>query len=523
MPDDRPQLPGSTRRPLSSARPAGALDPAATAEVTVVLRRRTPLPPAGELAAPLGREEFAATYGADPADLAAVRETLAAEGLEVTGEDAASRRVQVRGDVATLRRVFAAELEEVESPDPVSGRQVTHRQRTGPLAVPTPLTEIVTAVLGLDDRPQARALFRPAAAVDTTFSPLELGRVYRFPAGTDGSGQTLAILELGGGYTDDDLAAYWSSVGLADPPRVTAVGVDGAANAPEGDPNGADGEVLLDIEVAGALAPGADLVVYFAPNTDRGFLDALTTAVHADPTPTAVSISWGQNEDEWTAQARTAMDDAMADAAALGVTVCAAAGDDGSTDNATDGQAHVDFPASSPHALACGGTTLHADPGTGAVHSETVWFHGAGRGGTGGGVSAVFPVPAWQAAVGVPGDADTGRPGRGVPDVAADADPATGYQVRVDGRDTVIGGTSAVSPLWSALTCRLAQALGRRPGLLQPLLYAGVGAGAVPAGFRDVTSGGNGAYSAGPGWDPCTGLGVPDGEALLARLRTAAG
>ena len=520
---DRRALPGSTRRPLAAARPAGELDQAAPVEVTVVLRRRTPLPSTGGRPAPLGRAEFAATYGADPADLATVRETLAAEGLEVTGEDAASRRVQVRGDVATLRRVFATDLEQVSSPDPVAGRPVTHRQRSGELTVPGPLADLVTAVLGLDDRPQARTLFRPARAVDASFTPLELGRVYRFPAGTDGSGQTLAILELGGGYTDADLAAYWTSIGLPDPPAVTAVGVDGAGNAPEGDPNGADGEVLLDIEVAGALAPGADLVVYFAPNTDRGFLDALTTAVHADPTPAAVSISWGQNEDEWTAQARTAMDEAMADAAALGVTVCAAAGDDGSTDNATDGQAHVDFPASSPHALACGGTTLRADAATGRVTSETVWFHGAGNGGTGGGVSAVFPVPAWQAGVGVPSDADTGRPGRGVPDVAADADPATGYQVRVDGTDAVIGGTSAVSPLWSALVCRLAQALGERPGLLQPLLYAGVGAGEVPAGFRDVTSGSNGAYSAGPGWDPCTGLGVPDGEALLTRLRAALG
>ncbi len=378
--------------------------------------------------------------------------------------DAASRRVQVRGSTAALQRVFGTELAQVESPDPVQGRAVTHRQRSGELAVPASLADVVVVVLGLDDRPQARTRFRPAATVDTSFTPLELGRVYRFPAGTDGSGQTLAILELGGGYTQDDLDTYWRRIGLTDPPTVTAVGVDGAANAPEGNPNGADGEVLLDIEVAGALAPGADVVVYFAPNTDRGFLDALATAVHADPTPAAVSISWGQDEDEWTAQARTAMDDAMADAAALGVTVCAAAG---------------------------------------------------------GGVSAVFPVPEWQAGVDVPGDADTGLPGRGVPDVSADADPATGYQVRVDGTDAVIGGTSAVSPLWSALVCRLAEALGQRPGLLQPVLYAGLSAGEVPAGFRDVTAGRNGAYQAGAGWDPCTGLGVPDGEALLVALRSA--
>jgi kumamolisin len=521
MAPDRPVLPGSARRPLATARAAGPLDTTAPLDVTLVLRRRAELP--ARSPRPMSRAQFATAYGADPADVDTVREALTAEGLEVTSVDPASRRVQVRGTVAELSRVFGAELQQVESPDPVAGRPVGHRQRTGELVVPPALAGVVTAVLGLDDRPQARTRFRPAAAVDSSFTPVELGRVYRFPAGTDGSGQTLAILELGGGFTTDDLDAYWTAIGLADPPTVTAVGVDGTGNTPEGDPNGADGEVLLDIEVAGALAPGAELVVYFAPNTDRGFLDALSTAVHADPTPAAVSISWGQNEDEWTAQARTAMDEAMADAAVLGVTVCAASGDDGSTDNATDGQAHVDFPASSPHALACGGTTLRADGDTGEVSSEVAWFHGAGLGGTGGGVSAVFDVPGWQAGVGVPGDADTGRPGRGVPDVAADADPATGYQVRVDGTDAVIGGTSAVSPLWSALTCRLAQALGRRPGLLQPLLYAGLAEGEVPAGFRDVTTGSNGAYRAGPGWDPCTGLGVPDGEALLTALREALG
>ncbi|SDY19074.1 kumamolisin [Modestobacter sp. DSM 44400] len=520
---DRPTLPGSARRPVAAAQAAGPLDDAAPLEVTLVLRRRTALPAGTGRPAPMGRAEFAETHGADPADAETVTAALTAEGLRITAVDLPSRRVQVAGDVATFSRVFGVSLSRVESPDPVADRLVPHRQRSGDLAVPAPLAGVVTAVLGLDDRPQARALFRPAAAVDTTFTPLELGRVYRFPSGTDGRGQRLAILELGGGYTQADLDAYWTTIGLADPPTVTAVGVDGAANAPEGDPNGADGEVLLDIEVAGALAPGADLVVYFAPNTDRGFLDALSTAVHADPTPTAVSISWGQNEDEWTAQARTAMDEALADAAALGVTVCAAAGDDGSTDNAPDGQAHVDFPASSPHALACGGTTLRADPDTGEVSSETVWFHGTGQGGTGGGVSAVFAVPDWQDGVRVPGDADTGRHGRGVPDVSADADPSTGYQVRVDGTDAVFGGTSAVSPLWSALTCRLAEALGQRPGLLQPLIYAGLSAGEVAAGFRDVTSGSNGAYDAGPGWDPCTGLGVPDGEALLVRLRTALG
>jgi kumamolisin len=521
MPADQSPLPGSTRQPTAGARSVGTPEPVAQIDITVVLRRRTELPAPGVRPVPLTRAEFAAAHGADPADLALVEDTLTREGLTVTDVDAASRRVQARGDVATLERVFGTSLTEVESSDPVTGQAVMHRQRTGELVVPGPLAGIVVAVLGLDDRPQADARFRPAAAGGTSFTPLELGRIYRFPPGTDGGGQTLAILELGGGYTQADLDAYWATIGLADPPTVTAVGVDGGANTPEGNPQGPDGEVLLDIEVAGALAPRASVVVYFAPNTDRGFLDALSTAVHADPTPTAVSISWGQSEDAWTAQAMTAMDEAMADAGLLGVTVCTASGDDGSRDNATDNGTHVDFPASSPSALGCGGTTLVADPATATVQSESVWFSGFGQGGSGGGVSDVFAVPPWQNGVGVPDDPDTGRPGRGVPDVAGNADPATGYEVRVDGTAAVYGGTSAVAPLWSALICRFAQALGQRPGLLQPLLYADISPGKPVPGFRDITAGTNGAYAAAAGWDACTGLGVPDGEALLERLRAA--
>ena len=309
-------------------------------------------------------------------------------------------------------------------------------------------------------------------------------------------------------------------------PSVTAASVDGAANAPGQDPNGADGEVLLDIEVAGAVAPGAAQVVYFAPNTDQGFVDGVTSAVHASPTPTAISISWGQSEDTWTAQGRTALDQAMADAAALGITVCVAAGDNGSGDAQTDGAVHADFPASSPHALACGGTSLRGNASTGVISSETVWNDGPGQGSTGGGVSDTFPLPSWQASAGVPARAGAGTgtaAGRGVPDVAGCADPATGYQVRVDGQSTVVGGTSAVAPLWAALVCRLAQATGRPFGLIQPLLYPGASAGNTAAGFRDITSGNNGAYAAGPGWDACTGLGSPEGTALLARLGSPAG
>jgi kumamolisin len=221
------------------------------------------------------------------------------------------------------------------------------------------------------------------------------------------------------------------------------------------------------------------------------------------------------------------MDAAMADAAALGITVCAAAGDNGSGDAVDDGQPHVDFPASSPHALACGGTKLLADPTTGVISSEVVWNEtAANEGAGGGGVSDEFALPSWQADAGVPARAGSGTgfgsgaaSGRGVPDVAGNADPATGYQIYSGGKAQVVGGTSAVAPLWAALISRLAEACGQRFGLIQTLLYAGVTPDTAVPGFRDITSGNNGAYAAGPGWDACSGLGSPDGTALLSRLQ----
>jgi len=509
-------LPGSERAALSDIVPAGAIDPAERVELTVVPRRRVSLPrELVEGPATLNRAELAADYGAAQADVDVIGSVLGRYGLEVVSADPGARRMVVAGTVGAASSAFGATLTQVTSVDPVTSGQARHRHREGRLSVPAELDGLIAAVLGLDDRPQARSYVRRAAAAtgQRSYTPPQLGTVYRFPAGTDGGGQVIAIIELGGGYTESDLQQYFRSLGVP-APKVRAVGVDGGANRP-GDE--ADAEVLLDIEIAGALAPGAEIVVYFAPNTDRGFLDALTTAVHAEPTPTAVSISWGLAEDAWTEQGRTAMDRAMADAAALGVTVCVASGDWGSGDGQRDAAAHVDFPAASPNALACGGTTLDADPDSGAVASEVVWSSPDGSG-TGGGVSAVFPLPSWQSGVDVPAPAGGGT-GRGVPDVAAVADPATGYQVLINGRSTVVGGTSAVAPLMAALTCRLAQALGRRLGLLQPALYGPARAGEAAPGFRDVTSGSNGAYQARQGWDPCTGLGAALGEDVLALLR----
>jgi kumamolisin len=497
--DELVPLPGSERTALHAGADTGPADASERAELTLVLRRRAP----GEL-------------GAAADDVERVTSVLSGLGLSVTSVHPASRRVMVAGTIGELTDAFGTSVRMAQTGG------VTHRYREGALYLPQPLDGIVEAVLGIDDRPQARPHFRPAAAAATqpkSYSPAQVASIYRFPTAFDGTGQTVAVLEFGGGFATSDLSAYFGGLGIP-VPSISAVSVDNAQNQPGSDPQGADVEVALDIDVIGAAAPGATQLVYFAPNSDRGFVDAVSDAAHATPAPIAISISWGQSEDRWTAQGRTALDNAIADACALGITVTVAAGDNGSSDGATDGSVHCDFPASSPHALACGGTRLEASGD--AITTETVWNDGAGGGAGGGGVSDVYPVPTWQETAGVPPIASTGpgpAGGRGVPDVAGNADPQTGYQLMSGGKARVVGGTSAVAPLWAALIARLAQATGTRFGLIQPTLYAGITPGTEVQGFNDIVTGNNGAYSAGPGWDACTGLGSPAGPALLTRLK----
>lgn len=506
MPEDRRpmKLPGSERTAPEHDQ-VGGIDPELRATVSLYLRGAPP-PEPGDTA--LSRADFAGSFGADAQDVELLGRFAADHGLELGGVDLGRRRVELTGSLGALAAAFGTSLALYRAPD-----GTTYRGRSGALEVPTELAGVVTGVFGLDERPQAHPQFRPRTAATRQYSPVQVAAAYGVPGGLTGTGECVAIVELGGGFRPDDLAAYFSSLDLPEP-KVEAVSVDGAGNAPS-DAGGPDGEVMLDIEVVGAVAPGARIAVYFAPNTDQGFLDAVSAAVH-DRTrqPSVVSISWGSAEGTWTSQATTEMEKAFAAAAAMGVTVTVAAGDHGSTDGVTDGRQHVDFPASAPHALGCGGTRLELTGNV--ISSETVWNDGPGQGATGGGVSDVFPLPSYQDAAGVPASANPGgKVGRGVPDVAGDADPDTGYVVRVDGRTMTIGGTSAVAPLWAGLVALLNEGLGKPVGFVQPTLYAEGSGGAL----RDVVQGSNGAYAAGPGWDPCTGLGSPDGSALLALLR----
>jgi kumamolisin len=516
----RVELAGSHRQAIESASAPHPIDNHEMVQATVVLRRRPRAQmPRAEAFGYRGahtvsyhpRAEFAVLHGADPADIALVEAFAHEYDLTVRERSAARRSVVLIGTAENMQKAFGTSLAHYDTP---AGR---YRGRTGSLTVPGNLQDAVMAVLGLDNRPVAKPHLRKAhaEAAASGLAPTAVAQAYDFPPGGQGAGQTIGIIELGGGYSASDLNTYFSGLGI-EAPAVSSVSVDGGANQPGVDDN-SDGEVMLDIEVAGAVAPGAKIVVYFAPNTDQGFHDAITTAVHDTVNnPTVISISWGGPEDSWTAQSATAMLEACTDAAGVGVTVTAAAGDDGATDGVSDGGLHVDLPACLPPVLACGGTKLIVNGGT--IGSETVWNElAANEGATGGGVSRIYAISNYQASAGVPLHPNTEFAGRGVPDVSGDADPETGYLVRVDGSNMVIGGTSAVAPLWAGLIALINQQIGKPVGFVQPALYQ-IGTSA----FHDITSGNNGGYQAGPNWDACTGLGSPNGAALLKALQGVA-
>lgn len=551
------RLTGSTKHRPAAAEMLGEA-PSGEFRVTVMVRRRKELPSLEEMSKRrvrdreyVSREVHATEHGADPADLAKVEEFAKANGLRVAETSASHRSVTLYGTAEAYSKAFGVDLKMYKS------GETTYRGREGDILIPENLQNVITSVTGLDNRPFARPHYRvrreaahaagasanagtasaaAAASIPTGFTPLQLASLYNFPPNLDGSGQTVAILELGGGFRTAELNSYFQKLGLAKPPSVTAVSFpNGGTNSPGTnalDPSNPDVEVMLDIEVAGAIAPGAKFVVYFAPDaTDQSFLNVMSAILHDTVNkPDIVSISWGGPEDAATDQFRNEFDQLLQSAAHLGVTVCVAAGDNGSADFGAsdqnwDGKAHVDFPASDPFVLACGGTQLTASGG--AISKEVVWHDGANDG-TGGGVSRVFATPSYQQNAGVPPAADPAGPVmRGVPDVAGDAAPGSGYRIVCDGTNfpdpaqglPPVGGTSAVAPLWAGLTARLNQGLSQngvnKPvGFLNPLLYVAP----AKATFRDITQGNNGDYKAGAGWDACTGLGTPDGQKLLAAL-----
>jgi kumamolisin len=468
--------------------------------LTIILKPHRALDPLGPR---LSRVDYGKRHGTDQAVIDRLVQYATGHGLTVSHASATEHCVRLSGTYAQAQSAF--------EPDQIGRYRWgtgEHICRSGHLHVPPDLAEHVVAIMGFDQRPIARPHFRirpRSAAQVIAYDPTTVAQRYGFPAGATGANETIALIELGGGYDAAEMSRYFAAQNVHRTGTLEAVPVDDASTAPAGDPAGADGEVQLDIEVAGSVAPAANIAVYIGGNSSRAFLDTIAAAVHdTERAPGIVSISWGGPETGWASQDLDAMNQLFQAAASLGITVCAASGDSGASDGSPDGSLTVDFPASSPYVLGCGGTRL---PPQGA---ETGWNDGAQGGASGGGYSGYFPRPSWQSGIEATG---SGQTGRGVPDVAGDADPATGYNVTIDGESTTVGGTSAVAPLWGALIALINQSIGAHVGFVNATLYA------TPAALNDITSGNNNGYACGPGWDPVTGLGSPKGEAVLAALK----
>lgn len=529
--------------------PAGAVrkqktNPNRWLELTVGVRRLKPLPDLSALdsKAPgerryMTRDQLRNEYGSDPAAVEAIEKFAAAHNLVVTKDERASARLGLGGTVANLSDAFGVTL--FDYSHPTLGE---FHARTTPISVPTELGSAITGVFGFNNHRMLRRLPRKsrlselrlnaAAQSRPWFIPTELATIYNFP-NANAQNQCVGLLEFGGGVEQSDVTAYFQKIGVP-APNIHIVAVDGVSTDPTADPN-STGEVMLDIDVAGAMAGGAKLAVYFSTFDEKGFVDCLSAVINDSANdPGVLSISWGWDENQpfnntvlWSPAAIDHVNQSFLAAAQLGITVCVSTGDDGSEAQVKDGHAHVNFPATSPYVLAVGGTTLHARKSAKGQSSltEVVWNDGPGSG-TGGGVSDVTQVPSWQEGK-VPRSINPGNfAGRAIPDVAANADPNTGYLTMSGGQLGVVGGTSASAPLWASLITRINALLGARVGNFNALLYSKIG----PAGvLRDITSGNNdtdglldGHFPAGPGWDACTGWGAPDGGKLLNALKSPA-
>ena len=566
-------IPGSNRPAVPQAKLLKKSDYGKKIKVSIYARRKPPAPGTDPSQVEemnnklpgdrqyLSDSDFNSTFGADPADLDKIAAWAKACKLKVLDSSVAKRRVLVEGAIRDICKALGTDLYEYQHANGGS-----FRGRVGQLHVPADMFGIVQGVFGLDTRPvghsrrrpgnfqpveiaamhshgkgtrRSVAMAIPASPFPGAFFPPTVSALYSYPNALDGTGQNVAIFAFNGGGSPDPrggyklsaLQNYFENVLGGRTPAITDVVVQGPGNDPGPDTQASSsqgdstGEVMLDMCVVGSVAPGANIFMYFTEFTSQGWVDALQEAITDKNQISVISISYGNPEDDpqgaWTSMGVQLVNQALQAASAKGITVCCASGDDGSSDQVSKG-AHVDFPASSPFSLGVGGTKLVSSGGTPpTIASETVWNETMNNeGSTGGGVSAVFTKPDYQNAVNVPTSANPPHNvGRGVPDVAAVADPVTGVVVmRIDGKNLEpIGGTSAAAPMWSSLIARLNQGLKARCGFLNPVLYGKFSSGVL----RDITVGNNGAYSAGPRWDPCTGLGTPNGDQILRALSGA--
>ena len=466
---------GSERRPDRRARQIGPANSNERISVTIVLRRRSdgqPAPGLTEFARRpplsgerLSAEDFAARFGADPSDLERVVAFLQTHGLTVVDTDPAARTVVASGTVGQLSEAFAVNLHRYEVPTGHASETETYRGRDGYIHVPRELADVVVGVFGLDNR---RITKRNVSGATTSavLTVAEVAAHYDFPS-HPASGQTIAVLSEDG-YRPADIKQYFTSLGR-DAPTIIEVPVGTSNN---GTP---DRETTQDICIAGTVAQGAEIAVYFTTYDQKGWVDAITRIAHpkpGDPSCSVVSISFyvtnGDDSAELLAEGISlawlkAVTAAFQDAALQHITVCVASGDGGSDSRVGDRNAHVQYPASDPWVLSCGGTALVRTPN--GTFNEYVWNDGFTA--TGGGVSEFFDLPVYQKNASVPPSVnDEARVGRGVPDVSGNASGASGYAMYADGTEFIGYGTSAVAPLYAALIAILNGVLGSRIGFL---------------------------------------------------------
>lgn len=469
---------------------------------------------------PLTENEYTDKFGARKEALDELTQFANAYGLKVSETDMRSGRVVLSGSAEAFSEAFKTKIYEYS----VNGEKI--RARDGALFVPKSVARNIEGIFGIDNRPQATPRnrdFEPRANQDggqstpanPSFRADEVARAYNFPKDTTGKGQSAALIELGGGIDLQNEGEYYKAIGLK-VPAINVVEFNGAKNA-TGKNLRADKEVAMDSQILGTVAPDAKQMIIFAPNSEQGFVDSIGRAIfhkEGESPNQAISVSWGQPTESWSAQGKRGMGLAMKKAALRGISVFVASGDDGASDGIADKKFHVDYPAADPYVTAVGGTALTVKDGK--ISSETTWndHHGA----TGGGISNE-DIPEYQSKLKMT-IALKNFNGRALPDLAANASPATGYKIRVAGRDIISGGTSAVAPLYTGLVLRLNEALGegKSVGFVNPFLYEHALSG-KPQFVNDITEGNNNGYDAAKGWDPVTGWGSLDGEKLLSALK----
>ena len=458
--------------------------------------------------------EFDALYMPLDADYQGVRAWAIGQGLTIVNPDQNRMGLFLSGSAAQVKQALQVSLAKVS----VDG--VTYTSANSSPSLPANVAMPVLGINGLQPHIRAKKHIRQGAAVASRASnappyyPSEIIKAYNGNSlSVDGSGQSIAIV-IDTFPKTSDLQAFWTMTGVNQSLNNISMiqVVAGRLGAPSG-------EETLDVEWSSSVAPGAKVRVYASLDLASNHLDqalqAVINDIPANPSIHQLSMSYGLGELNGSVSQNQTDSQYYATLASKGVTCFASSGDDGSTDGGSSLQ--VENPASDPSVTAVGGTSLRLNS-SGAVSSETVWS------GTGGGHSVQFARPAWQTGSGVPSGTD-----RLVPDVALPADPSTGCLVVLNGSSQQYGGTSWSAPTWAGFCSRINQARSAAAltpvGILGAKIYPLIGTN----NLRDITSGNNasttsgGKYSAGAGYDLCSGVGVPNLGNLVPTLSASGG